>query len=56
MLGKPRILSLFFNSFNKFNKHQHSCKILYVWDNKGIMYGNKIDEWIDIDFVSGNTH
>ena len=30
MLGKPRILSLFLNSFNKFNKHKHSCKILYV--------------------------
>ena len=29
MLGKPRILSLFPNSFNKFNKHEHSCKILY---------------------------
>ena len=22
----------------------------------GIIYQNKIDEWIDIDFVSGNTH
>ena len=30
MLGKPRILSLFPNSFNKFNKHEHSCKILYI--------------------------
>ena len=30
MLGKPRILSLFPNSLNKFNKHEHSCKILYV--------------------------
>ena len=30
MLGKPRILSLFPNSFNKFKKHEHSCKILYV--------------------------
>ena len=30
MLGKPRILSLFPNSFNKFNKHEHSCKILYL--------------------------
>ena len=29
MLSKPRILSLFHNSFNKFNKHEHSCKILY---------------------------
>ena len=28
MLGKPRILSLFPNSFNKFNK---TCKILYVY-------------------------
>ena len=31
MLGKPRILSLFPNSFNKFNKHEHSCKILYAF-------------------------
>ena len=30
MLGKPRILSLFPNSFNTFNKNEHSCKILYV--------------------------
>ena len=30
MLSKPCILSLFPNSFNKFNKHEHSCKILYV--------------------------
>ena len=30
MLGKPRILSLFPNSFNKLNKHGHSCKILYL--------------------------
>ena len=30
MLGKPRILSLLPNSFNKFNKHEHSCKILYI--------------------------
>ena len=32
MLGKPRILSLFPNSFNKLKKkkHEHSCKILYV--------------------------
>ena len=30
MLGKPRILSLFPNSFNKFNRKEHSCKILYV--------------------------
>ena len=29
MLGKPHILSLFLNSFNKFNKNVHSCKILY---------------------------
>ena len=29
MLGKPRILSLFPNSFNKFSKPEHSCKILY---------------------------
>ena len=29
MLGKPRI-TLFPNSFNKFNKHEHSCKILYI--------------------------
>ena len=29
MLGKPRILSLYPNSFNKFIKHEHSCKILY---------------------------
>ena len=28
MLGKPRILYLFLNSFNKFNKHEHSYKIL----------------------------
>ena len=27
MLGKPRILSLFLNLFNK---HEHSCKILYL--------------------------
>ena len=31
MLGKPRILSLFPSSFNKFNKHEHSCKILYIF-------------------------
>ena len=31
MLSKPRILSLFLNSFNKFNKNEHSCKILYVY-------------------------
>ena len=31
MLGKPRILSFFPHSFNKFNKkHEHSCKILYI--------------------------
>ena len=28
MLGKPRILSLFLNSFNKFNK---TCEILYFF-------------------------
>ena len=33
MLSKPSILSLFPYSFNKFNKHEHSCtcKILYVF-------------------------
>ena len=32
-LFKPRILSLFPNSFNKFNKHEaeHLCKILYIF-------------------------
>ena len=31
MLGKPLILSLFLNSFNKFSKiYQHSCKILCI--------------------------
>ena len=30
MLGKPRILSLLLNSFNKFNEHEYSCNILYV--------------------------
>ena len=29
-LDKPRILSLFPNSFNKFIKHERSCKILYL--------------------------
>ena len=29
MLSKPRILSLYLNSLNKFNKYEHSCKILY---------------------------
>ena len=37
MPGKPRILSLFFNSFDKFNKHEHSCKILYLY-NVAIFY------------------
>ena len=31
MIDKPRILSLFPNLFNKFNKPDHSCKILYVF-------------------------
>ena len=39
MLGKPRILSLFPNSFNKFNKHVHSCKILYVVDIEQLHHG-----------------
>ena len=30
MLGKPRILFLFPNSFNNSIKHEHSCKILYL--------------------------
>ena len=30
MRGKPRILSLFPNSFYKFNNNEHSCKILYL--------------------------
>ena len=30
MLGKPRILSLFLNSFQNSIKHEHSCKILCV--------------------------
>ena len=30
MLGKPCILSLFLNSFNKFIKHEHSCKIFLI--------------------------
>ena len=30
MLGKPRVLSLFPNSFNESIKHEHSCKILYT--------------------------
>ena len=34
MLGKPRILSLLPNSFNKFIKHDYSCKILYVLNDK----------------------
>ena len=34
MLGKPRILSLFPNSLNKFKKHEHSCKILYLLINQ----------------------
>ena len=29
MLGKPRILSLFPNSLSKFNKKEHSYKILF---------------------------
>ena len=34
MLGNPRILSLFLNSFYKFKKPEHSCKILYVLQEK----------------------
>ena len=31
MLGKPRILSLFPNSFNKLKiKHEYSCNFLYL--------------------------
>ena len=30
MLGKPHILSLSPNIFNKLNKNDHSCKILYL--------------------------
>ena len=30
MLGKPRILTLFPNSFNKVNIHDRLCKILYI--------------------------
>ena len=31
MLGKPHILSLFLNSFEKKTiKYEHSCKILYI--------------------------
>ena len=41
MLGKPRILSLFINSFNKFNKHDHSCKILYIHLRSILAYGRK---------------
>ena len=33
-LDKPHILSLFLNSINKFNKTEHSCKILFIC-NKG---------------------
>ena len=42
MLGKPRILSLFPNSFNKFNKHEHSCKILYLLYNKSKLKKHQI--------------
>ena len=28
---KPRILSLFPNSFDKFHKDEHSCQILYLY-------------------------
>ena len=38
MLGKPRILSIFLNSSNKFNKHEHSCKILYLCNVMVIAY------------------
>ena len=30
MLSKPCILSLFPNSFYKFNKHELSCKVLHI--------------------------
>ena len=37
MLDKPRIWSLILSVFNKFNKHEHSCTILYfniIGENK----------------------
>ena len=30
MRGLPSILSLFRNEFNKFNKHEHKCLILFI--------------------------
>ena len=46
MLGKPRILSLFFPTrlINSI-KHEHSCKILYVNAGKG--KGNDNGDFVD---------
>ena len=38
MFGKPSILSLFTNIFNKFNKYEHSCKILYLHAISYLLY------------------
>ena len=41
-INKPRILSLFPNSFNKVNKHEHSCKILYIYSVSSLVKTNII--------------
>ena len=47
MLGKPHILSLFPNSFNKFIKNEHSCKILFfqirVISSFDLVFGSESD-------------
>ena len=47
MLGKPRILSLFPNSFNKLNKHEQSCKLLYL-SNFVFLFFKRLSRGADI--------
>ena len=55
MLGKPRILSLFPNLFNKKNsiKHEHSCKILYmcIMDNANPIHFQEVPDMITYSYV-----
>ena len=44
MLGKPRILSLFPTRLINSIKHEHSCKILYIFNARSTSAGEqKID-------------
>ena len=49
MLGKPSILLLFPDSFNKFNNDEHSCYTLYFYTEMDDSSDSEVEEKLGIE-------